>query len=104
MLIDQALANGAAQKAGKPITPADRDAALASVPGGTQLEADSDARPFAEAVGDFQYAQRAFGLEALAAQQVSTRIEVNPRYGTWNAQQMKLITGSGSLSVPVTTN
>ncbi|WOP17414.1 hypothetical protein [Raineyella sp. LH-20] len=103
-LVSQSLADGAAQKAGKPITPADRDAALASVPGGTQLQSDPDARPYAEAVGDVVHAQQAFGAEAMAAQQATTRIAVNPRFGTWDTKQMSLVTGTGSLSVPVSTN
>ncbi|WOQ16096.1 hypothetical protein [Raineyella sp. W15-4] len=103
-LVSQALADSAAQKAGKPITTADRDAALASIPGGTQLEGDADARPYAEAVGDVVHAQQAFGAEAMAAQQASTSIAVNPRFGTWDTKQMSLVTGTGSLSVPVTTN
>lgn len=102
-LVTQALAQGAAEKAGHPIAPSDRDAALASIPGGTQIAEVADARPYAEAVGDVVYAQQAYGAEAIAAQQVSTRIEVNPRYGSWDNKQMSLVAGTGSLSVPVST-
>lgn len=100
-LVSQALADSAAEKAGQPITPADRDAALALIPGGTQIAEVPDARPYAEAVGDVVHAQQALGAEAMAAQQVSTSIQVNPRYGSWDNQQMSLIAGTGSLSVPV---
>lgn len=103
-LVTQSLADSAAVKAGKPITPADRDAALASVPGGAEIAAIPNARPYAQAVGDVVYAQKAFGPEALAAQQATTTIAVNPRYGTWDTKQMSLVTGTGSLSVPVQTN
>ncbi len=103
-LVSQALADGAAEKAGQPITPADREAALASVPGGTQLKANRDALPYAEAIGDVVHAQNAFGAEAMAAQQATTTIAVNPRFGTWDTKQMSLVIGTGSLSVPVSTN
>ncbi|SDB79914.1 hypothetical protein GA0111570_101186 [Raineyella antarctica] len=101
-LVAQALADSAAEKAGQPITPADRDAALASISGGTQIADVPDARPYAVAVGDIVYAQKALGAEAIAAQQVNTSIRVNPRYGSWDTQQMSLVSGTGSLSVPVT--
>lgn len=100
-LVTQALAQGAAEAAGQPIAPADRDAALSSIPGGMQISEVTDARPYAEAVGDVVYAQQALGSEAIAAQQVHTRIEVNPRYGTWDNQQVSLVGGTGSLSLPV---
>ncbi len=103
-LVSQALAEAAAEQAGQSITPADRSAALASIPGGSQIAEDPEARPYADAVGDVVHVENALGAEAMAAQQVGTSIEVNPRYGTWDTQQMSLVTGTGSLSLPVSVN
>lgn len=100
-MVTQALAVDAAERAGQPITPADRDAALASIPGGTAIAEDPEARPYALAVGDVVHAQQSIGMEAVAAQQVHTDIVVNPRYGTWDTSQMSLVGGNGSLSVPI---
>lgn len=100
-LVTQTLAVDAAERAGQPITPADRDAALATIPGGTEIARDPDARPYALAVADVVWAQQSIGLEAVAAQQVHTDIQVNPRYGSWDTRQMSLVSGTGSLSLPI---
>ncbi len=100
-LVVQSLAQQAVADAGNQISPADREAALATVPGGSALAENPGTQLYTDAVADVLYASSTVGSTALASQQAGTDIRINPRYGTWDTQQMTLVTGSGSLSVAV---
>lgn len=102
-MVARELSRAAVAEGGGTITAADREKAVATVPGSEQLAANPDAREFRDARGEILFAGETVGADAISAEQEQAYIRINPRYGAWDMQRIGLATDVGSLSVPLQT-
>lgn len=100
VLIGNELARQVGAATGATVTPAERSTFLAGNPQLTQLATDPALTDVINALADAQVIAIKLGPDAFNTAAQGVRVEVNPRFGTWNATLAQLNGDSGSISKP----
>lgn len=97
MLLAGQLARTVAERNNFTIDGNARAAAITELQGNELMKNDECARAVTS-FGDFSVVQKRLGAEQLRTEIGKLAVQVNPRYGQWDASKMSFTGGSGSLS------
>ena len=93
-----AAAAQVAERTGVTITDADRAALIATDQAATRVAQDPAGRAWADAASTNILLIQQLGEEKVRAELEAVDVQVNPRYGSWDAQVLGLTEGTGTMS------
>lgn len=100
VLVQLEVAQHVGAAAGITITDAERAATMESSDEMTKLLADPVLGPYLNRSADASLIQQKLGTDAYLAAAAAVPVQLNPRFGTWDAEQQALSGDSGSISTP----